>query len=95
MAENNSNSMDFEAHRATYEGFVNISKIIGVATINVLLCLILFSFGGTAGSIFGWVMIFATLIAAAIGMALGERGWMPSAVVFVLTGLVAILTAAG
>ncbi|NRG17306.1 aa3-type cytochrome c oxidase subunit IV [Rhizobiales bacterium] len=95
MADNNSDTMEFEAHRATYEGFVNIAKISALALFNVLLCLIMFTFGGTAGSIFGWVMVFALLIAAAIGMALGSRGWIPGAAVFVLSGILAILTSAG
>ncbi|MXN65310.1 aa3-type cytochrome c oxidase subunit IV [Stappia sp. GBMRC 2046] len=95
MADNNANTMEFEAHRATYEGFVNIGKISAIALLNVLLCLIMFTFGGTAGTIFGWIMVFALLIAAAVGIALGARGWIPGAAVFVMTVVLSILTSAG
>ncbi len=94
MADNTARAADFEAHKATYEGFINIGKISIVSLLNVMVCLILFTYGGTAGSIFGTIMIFAILIAAAIGMAMGSRGWIPAAGLFVLSGLIAIITAA-
>ncbi|MBD8876826.1 aa3-type cytochrome c oxidase subunit IV [Roseibium polysiphoniae] len=92
MSDNSAPAMDYEAHERTYEGFINFSKIGTVAVLNVMLCLILFAFGGTAATIFGWLMLVATLIATAIGMALGEKGWVPSAAVFGLTAVIAILT---
>ncbi|MBA5777309.1 aa3-type cytochrome c oxidase subunit IV [Stappia sp. F7233] len=93
MAEVTVQPSDFNAHKATYEGFINIGKISVVALLNVLLCLILFSFGGTAGTIFGWILMVALLIAAAVGIALGPKGWVPSAAVFGLSVLAAIVTA--
>ncbi|WP_417687102.1 aa3-type cytochrome c oxidase subunit IV [Roseibium sp.] len=92
MSDNSAPAMDYAAHEATYEGFINFSKVGTIAVLNVVLCLILFAFGGTAATVFGWIMLVGTLVAAAIGLALGAKGWIPSAAVFVLTGLLAILT---
>ncbi|WP_346892180.1 aa3-type cytochrome c oxidase subunit IV [uncultured Roseibium sp.] len=92
MSDNSAPAMDYEAHEATYEGFINFSKVGTVAVLNIVLCLILFSFGGTAATIFGWLMLIATIVAGSIGLALGAKGWVPSAAVFVLTALLAILT---
>jgi hypothetical protein len=92
MSDNSAPAMDYEMHEATYEGFINFSKVGVVAVLNIVLCLILFAFGGTAATIFGWIMLIATLVAGAVGLALGAKGWVPSAVVFGLTVVLAILT---
>ncbi len=92
MSDNSAPAMDYDSHERTYEGFINFSKIGTIAVLNIVLCLILFGFGGTAATVFGWIMLIATIVATAIGMALGEKGWIPSAAVFVLTGLLAIVT---
>ncbi len=92
MSDDNAPAMDYDAHERTYEGFINFSKIGTIAVLNIVLCLILFSFGGTAALIFGWIMLIATLVASAIGMAIGASGWIPPTVIFVLTGILAILT---
>ncbi len=92
MSNENPPAMDYDSHESTYAGFINVSKLGTIAVLNIVLCLILFAFGGTMATVFGWVMLVATLVAVAIGFALGDSGWKPSAAVFVLTGLVAILT---
>jgi aa3 type cytochrome c oxidase subunit IV len=92
MSDENAPAMDYEAHERTYEGFINFSKVGTIAVLNIVLCLILFGFGGTAATVFGWLMLIATLVASSIGLALGAKGWIPPAVVFVLTGILAILT---
>lgn len=92
MSNDSAPAMDYEAHESTYDGFINFSKIGTVAVLNIVLCLILFAFGGTLATVFGWLMLIATLVATGIGFALGAKGWIPSAVVFVLTGILAILT---
>ena len=94
MADNNAPSMDYAEHERTYTGFINFSKVGTVAALNVMLCLILFTFGGSAGTFFGWIALIATLVAAAVGLASGAKGWIPSAVVFVVASLIAIVTAA-
>jgi len=92
MSDENAPAMDYDAHEATYEGFINFSKVGTVAVMNIVLCLILFGFGGTTAVVFGWLMLIATLIASGIGLALGASGWIPPTVIFVLTGVLAILT---
>lgn len=92
MSDENAPAMDYEAHEATYEGFINFSKVGTIAVLNIVLCLILFGFGGTVATVFGWLMLIATIVASSIGLALGATGWIPPAVVFVLTGVLAILT---
>lgn len=92
MSDNTVPAMDYDEHERTYTAFINFSKVGTVAVLNIVLCLILFGFGGFTAVVFGVLMLLATLVASAVGLALGEKGWVPSAVVFVLTGLLAILT---
>lgn len=92
MSNDTASAMDYNAHEQTYEGFINFSKVGTVAVLNIVLCLILFAFGGTAATVFGWLMLIANLIATAVGLALGEKGWIAPSAVFVLSGLLAILT---
>jgi hypothetical protein len=84
--------MDYDSHEQTYEGFINFSKIGTIAVLTIVVCLIMFAFGGTAATVFGWLMLIATLVATAVGMALGSSGWIPPTAVFVLSGILAILT---
>lgn len=91
MSNETAPAMDYDAHERTYEGFINFSKVGTVAVLNIVLCLILFAFGGTAAVVFGWLMLLATTIASGIGLALGASGWIPPTVVFVLTGILCIL----
>ncbi|MEJ8473084.1 aa3-type cytochrome c oxidase subunit IV [Roseibium algae] len=91
MSDNSAPEMDYAAHESTYEGFINFSKIGIIAVLNVVLCLILFAFGGTFATGVGWIVLIATLVSVAIGMAIGANGWVPSAAIFVLTGAFAIL----
>lgn len=92
MSDENAPAMDYEAHERTYEGFINFSKVGTIAALNVMLCLIMFGFGGSVATIFGWLMLIATIVASSIGLALGATGWIPPAAVFVVTGILAILT---
>lgn len=92
MSDDTAPAMDYDAHERTYEGFINFSKVGTIAVLTIVLCLIMFGFGGTAATIFGWLMLIGTLVASAIGLALGASGWIPPALVFVLTGVLAILT---
>jgi hypothetical protein len=92
MSDETAPAMDYDAHEQTYEGFINFSKVGTIAVLNIVLCLILFAFGGTAATVFGWLMLIATMVASAIGLALGASGWIPPAAVFLLTGVLAILT---
>lgn len=92
MSDDTAPEMDYDAHEQTYEGFINFSKVGTIACLTIVLCLIMFAFGGTAATVFGWLMLIAMLVSSAIGLALGASGWIPPALVFVLTGVLAILT---
>ncbi|EAV45718.1 MULTISPECIES: aa3-type cytochrome c oxidase subunit IV [Roseibium] len=92
MSDETAPAMDYDSHEQTYEGFINFSKIGTIAVLTIVVCLIMFAFGGTAATVFGWLMLIATLVATAVGMALGSSGWIPPAAVFVLSGILAILT---
>lgn len=91
MSDEIAPAMDYDAHEKTYEGFINFSKVGTIAVLNIVLCLILFAFGGTAATVFGWLMLIATMVACAVGLALGASGWIPPTVVFVLTGILTLL----
>ena len=70
MSDETAPAMDYDAHEQTYEGFINFSKIGTIAVLTIVVCLIMFAFGGTAATVFGWLLLIATLIATAVGMAL-------------------------
>lgn len=92
MSNETAPAMDYASHEQTYEGFINFSKVGTIAVLNIVLCLILFAFGGTTAFVFGWLMLLATVVASGIGLALGANGWVPPAAVFALTGVLCILT---
>lgn len=92
MSDETAPAMDYDSHERTYEGFINFSKVGTISVLTIVLCLVMFGFGGTAAVVFGWLMLIAMMVAAAIGVALGASGWIPPAAVFVLTGVLAILT---
>ena len=94
MSDESHPSMDYAEHERTYEGFINFSKVGIVAAINVLLCLIVYAFGGAAAGFFGTVLLVATLFACAIGLFMGAKGWIPSALVMGLGVVIWILTVA-
>ncbi|MTI00135.1 aa3-type cytochrome c oxidase subunit IV [Roseibium sp. RKSG952] len=85
-------AMDYKEHERTYEGFINFSKVGLFAVLNVVLCLILFAFGGNAANFFGWVLLIANIVASGIGLALGKTGWVPPAGVMGLLVVAWILT---
>lgn len=91
MSDDNAPAMDYDEHENTYEGFINFSKVGTVAVLNILLCLILFAFGGTTAVVFGWIMLLATLVTSGIGLALGATGWVPPTVIFALTTVLCVL----
>jgi len=92
MSDDIAPTMDYDAHEKTYESFINFSKVGTIAVLTIVVCLIMFAFGGTAATVFGWLMLIAMTVASAIGLAIGASGWIPPAIVFVLTGILAILT---
>ncbi|SDU35693.1 aa3-type cytochrome c oxidase subunit IV [Stappia sp. ES.058] len=94
MSDQTSPAMDYAEHERTYTGFLNFSKVAIVAAINVMICLLLLTFGGGGAAFFGTVLMIATLIAAGVGLFAGANGWVPSAVITLVSGLLAIITLA-
>ncbi len=85
-------TIDLAAHEHTYRRFIEISKVGAITCFNILALLILFGFGsGFWATFFGVVMLFATLIAATIGIASGSEGWKPPMVVFAIHIVLIIL----
>ncbi len=94
MSGNNPSAMDYAEHEKTYAGFIAFAKIGVIVSINVMLCLLIFGLGSGYSNLAGWVALLATIVAAVVGLALGQKGWIPSAYAFGLAGLLAILTVA-
>ncbi len=92
MAENSVPSMDYAEHERTYAGFIAFSKLGVVTVLNFMLCLLVFGFGGAWASVIGTVGVLASLVACAIGLFLGQNGWKPAAAVFVVFGLLTVLS---
>jgi hypothetical protein len=86
--------MDYAEHERTYTGFLNFSKVGIVAMINVMICLLMLTMGSGAAVFFGTVLMIATLVAAGVGLFAGANGWIPSAVIMLISGLLAIVTMA-
>ncbi len=51
MSDETAPAMDYDAHEQTYEGFINFSKIGTIAVLTIVVCLIMFAFGGTAATV--------------------------------------------
>ena len=95
--DNKASNADFDQHNSTYEGFIRFSVIGTVAVLNLVLCLMLHTFGD--GFFVKWLVgvggIFATLVATGLGIAVKSASWRPNGIVFVGLGLMAILAFAG
>ena len=50
MSDETAPAMDYDSHEQTYEGFINFSKIGTIAVLTIVVCLIMFAFGGTAAA---------------------------------------------
>ena len=84
--------MDYREHQRTFNGFVIITKLVMLGTIDVLLALVLYAFGGSFGFWLGTLMILLMMAAFALGLAM--RGTLkPLIGVTVLGVLLVILTA--
>ena len=91
MSEEVSSQMDITEHQKTYEGFLAFSRVLIIAIFNILICLLLFGFGGGFGAVAGTVLLLATTFSVFIGLSEGERGWILTGIVFVLCLLAWVL----
>ncbi len=92
MSEASAPAMDYAEHERTYAGFISFAQIGTIALLNIMLCLALITFGGGIGAFLGSVFTVLTLVAVAMGAVIKGKSWVPSAVVFVVSGLFLIMT---
>lgn len=92
MADDTPPTMDYPAHEATYNGFVEFVKIGILTTASVLLNLLVLSYKGSAPFL-GSLALFASIVAAAIGVVAGST-WKPPAYAFAFSILVALYSMA-
>ena len=85
--------MDYAQHEKTYEGFLALAQISTVATIDVLIALVLFAYGGSWGFLLAVFYLILILIASAVGF-MGKGSVRPLVVVFGIGVLLVILTVA-
>lgn len=85
--------MDYAEHERTYDGFLILTKVSIVVTINILLALALFAFGGGWGFWWGMLILLAGLVAGVIGIASG--GSIRGSVVIAVLGLLLVAMTAG
>jgi len=85
--------MDYDEHEKTFGGFVAFTKLAIIATINILITLAIFAFGGAGAFWIGMLMLILTIVAAAIGV-FTKGSWKSSGIVTVLAVLAMILTVA-
>ena len=85
-------AMDYAEHERTYDGFIKFSKIATIGLCSLLWALVLFTFGGSYGPLFGSFILIAIVVAGIIGIFSSGDGSTPSAVVFGLATLLALFT---
>ena len=84
MSEESTSKMDITEHQKTYEGFIAFSQVLIIAIFNILICLVLFGFGGGFGAVLGTFLLLATAFSVLVGLSEGVGGWIVPAIVFVL-----------
>ena len=85
--------MDYDAHERTFHGFVAFTGLAAITTINVLITLVIFTFGSGGTFWIGMAMLFLTIVAAVAGI-IFNGSWKYSGGVVVVAVLAMILTVA-
>ena len=97
VQKNSKQDPQFEAHATTYDSFIRFSQIGTLACLNIVLCLMLHTFG--EGFFVKWLVgvggIFAMIVATGIGLASKSASWRPNAILLIGFGLIAIFAFAG
>jgi hypothetical protein len=88
MADDTPPTMDYPAHEATYNGFVQFLKVGILTCASVLLSLLVVSYKGTAPFL-GSLALFLSIAAAILGLVTSAT-WKPPAYAFAFTLLVAL-----
>lgn len=85
--------MDYAEHERTFRGFVTLTKLSVLATIDTLLALALFAFGGGAGFWLGVLLLLLMTIALAIGLA--AKGTVKPLLIVTIIGLLLVAISVG
>ena len=85
--------MDYAEHERTFHGFVTLTKLTILATIDTLLALVLFAFGGGAGFWLGVLLLLLMAIALVIGLA--AKGTVKPLLVVTVIGLLLVAISVG
>ena len=81
MSEESTAKMDITEHQKTYGGFIAFSKVLIIAIVNILICLVIFGLGGGFGAVLGTILLIATTFSVLVGLSAGARGWIVPAIV--------------
>ncbi|SEP58814.1 aa3 type cytochrome c oxidase subunit IV [Faunimonas pinastri] len=84
--------MDYAQHEKTYESFLVLAKLGILVTIDTVLSLVIYSFGGVAGFWLGSIHLILSCIALGLGLAMKGTA-KPLAAMLVLGIILIILTA--
>ena len=85
--------MDYAEHERTFSRFVTLTKLTILASIDTMLALVLFAFGGGAGFWLGVLMLVLMMIGAAIG--LRGKGTVKPLVVITVIGVLLVAVSVG
>jgi hypothetical protein len=78
---------DYEAHQATYRGFLRGSVALTLLCFFALVALVSFRFGQSLSTLIGFAGLAAGLIAVLIDLRTGSQRWLLSIGALVLFGL--------
>ena len=85
--------MDYAEHERTFRGFVALTKITILATIDTVLALALCAYGGAAGVWFGGLLLLLMTIGVAIGLV--AKGTIKPLVIVTIIGFLLFAVAVG
>jgi hypothetical protein len=85
--------MDYAEHERTFHGFVSLTKITVLATVDTLLALALFAFGGGAGFWFGVLLLLLMTIGVVIGLV--AKGTVKPLVIVTIIGFLLFAISVG
>jgi len=82
-----SHAGNFEAHRATYDGFIKGSVALTLLCFYTLVALVAFRFSGGIGLFLGFAGLVVGVIAVLVDLKTGGQKWFLSGGALVLFGL--------
>ena len=91
-AHSGSHSGNFEAHRATYSGFITGSLALTILCFYTLVALVAFRFAGSFGVFLGFAGLIVGVIAVLVDVKTGGKRWFLSGGALVLFGLLTAMS---